>query len=163
MFDMMDGLILLNAPAVFMDLMNRVCKPYPDKLVIVFIDDILIYSKSQEEHEQHLRLILELLRKAQLYAKFSKCDFWLREVHSLGHIVNKDGNPCRSIQGRLDQKLACTTYANGNTPILEFGGLLQTIYPEFLKDCSATYAIDTEGCHLSLGRSPGNCFSAPKG
>ncbi|KAF5781372.1 putative nucleotidyltransferase, Ribonuclease H [Helianthus annuus] len=82
---------LTNAPAVFMDLMNRVCKPYLDKFVIVFIDDILIYSKSQEEHEQHLRLILELLRKEQLYAKFSKCDFWLREVHFLGHVVNKDG------------------------------------------------------------------------
>ncbi|KAJ0521711.1 putative nucleotidyltransferase, Ribonuclease H [Helianthus annuus] len=82
---------LTNAPAVFMDLMNRVCKPYLDKFVIVFIDDILIYSKSQEEHEQHLRLILELLRKKQLYAKFSKCDFWLREVHFLGHVVNKDG------------------------------------------------------------------------
>ena len=62
---------LTNAPAVFMDLMNKVCKPYLDKFVIVFIDDILIYSKSQEEHEQHLRLILELLRKEQLYAKLS--------------------------------------------------------------------------------------------
>ncbi|KAL9993804.1 putative nucleotidyltransferase, Ribonuclease H [Helianthus debilis subsp. tardiflorus] len=82
---------LTNAPAVFMDLMNRVCKPYLDKFVIVFIDDILIYSKSQEEHEQHLRIILELLRKEQLYAKFSKCDFWLREVHFLGHVVNKYG------------------------------------------------------------------------
>ncbi|KAJ0771840.1 putative nucleotidyltransferase, Ribonuclease H [Helianthus annuus] len=82
---------LTNAPAVFMDLMNRVCKPYLDKFVIVFIDDILIYSKSQEEHEHHLRLILELLRTEQLYAKFSKCDFWLREVHFLGHVVNKDG------------------------------------------------------------------------
>ncbi|KAJ0615087.1 putative nucleotidyltransferase, Ribonuclease H [Helianthus annuus] len=82
---------MTNAPAVFMDLMNRVCKPYLDKFVIVFIDDILIYSKSQEEHEQHLRLILKLLRNEQLYAKFSKCDFWLREVHFLGHVVNKDG------------------------------------------------------------------------
>ncbi|KAJ0914905.1 putative nucleotidyltransferase, Ribonuclease H [Helianthus annuus] len=82
---------MTNAPAVFMDLMNRVCKPYLDKFVIVFIDDILIYSKSQEEHEQHLRLVLELLRNEQLYAKFSKCDFWLREVHFLGHVVNKDG------------------------------------------------------------------------
>ncbi|KAM0053816.1 putative nucleotidyltransferase, Ribonuclease H [Helianthus debilis subsp. tardiflorus] len=82
---------MTNAPAVFMDLMNRMCKPYLDKFVIVFIDDILIYSKSQEEHERHLRLILELLCNEQLYAKFSKCDFWLREVHFLGHVVNKDG------------------------------------------------------------------------
>ena len=67
---------LTNAPAVFMDLMNRVCKPYLDKFMIVFIDDILIYSRSKEGHEQHLRLILELLRNKKLYAKFSKCEFW---------------------------------------------------------------------------------------
>ncbi|GJV51389.1 putative reverse transcriptase domain-containing protein [Tanacetum coccineum] len=74
---------LTNAPAVFMDLMNRVCKPYLDKFVIVFIDDILIYSKTKEDHEVHLGLVLELLRKEKLYAKFSKCEFWLQEVHFL--------------------------------------------------------------------------------
>ncbi|KAD4180248.1 hypothetical protein E3N88_28839 [Mikania micrantha] len=72
-----------------MDLMNQVCKPYLDKFVIVFIDDILIYSKTQEEHTDHLRRVLELLKKEQLYAKFSKCDFWIREVRFLGHMVNK--------------------------------------------------------------------------
>ncbi|GJU74061.1 reverse transcriptase domain-containing protein [Tanacetum coccineum] len=82
---------LTNAPAVFMDLMNRVCKPYLDKFVIVFIDDILIYSKTKEDHENHLRLMLDLLRKEKLYAKFSKCEFWLQEVHFLGHVVNHDG------------------------------------------------------------------------
>ena len=82
---------LTNAPAVFMDLMNHVCKPYLDKFVIVFIDDILIYSKSREEHEEHLRLTLELLKKEQLYAKISKCDFWIREVDFLGHVVNEKG------------------------------------------------------------------------
>ncbi|KAI3818361.1 hypothetical protein L1987_12166 [Smallanthus sonchifolius] len=82
---------LTNAPTVFMDLMNRVCKPYLDKFVIVFIDDILIYSKTKAEHEQHLRLILELLKKERLYAKFSKCEFWLKEVQFLGHIVNEKG------------------------------------------------------------------------
>ncbi|GJW31327.1 putative reverse transcriptase domain-containing protein [Tanacetum coccineum] len=82
---------LTNAPAVFMDLMNRVCKPYLDKFVIVFIDDILIYSKTKEDHEVHLGLVLELLRKEKLYAKFSKCEFWLQEVHFLGHVVNQDG------------------------------------------------------------------------
>ncbi|GJU35250.1 putative reverse transcriptase domain-containing protein [Tanacetum coccineum] len=66
---------LTNAPAVFMDLMNRVCKPYLDKFVIVFIDDILIYSKNKKEHDEHLRMILELLKKEELYAKFSKCEF----------------------------------------------------------------------------------------
>jgi len=82
---------LTNAPAIFMDLMNRVCKPYLDKLFIVFIDDILIYSKNKTEHEEHLRLVLELLRREQLYAKFSKCDFWLREVQFLGYLVNELG------------------------------------------------------------------------
>nr|GFC70048.1 putative reverse transcriptase domain-containing protein [Tanacetum cinerariifolium] len=64
-----------NPPTVFMDLMNRVCKPYLDKFVIVFIDDILIYSKNKKEHEEHLRTILKLLKKEELYAKFSKCEF----------------------------------------------------------------------------------------
>ncbi|GKE31297.1 putative reverse transcriptase domain-containing protein [Tanacetum coccineum] len=82
---------LTNAPAVFMDLMNQVCKPYLDKFVIVFIDDILIYSKTKEDHKNHLRLMLDLLRKEKLYAKFSKCEFWLQEVHFLGHVVNHDG------------------------------------------------------------------------
>ncbi|GKB25610.1 putative reverse transcriptase domain-containing protein [Tanacetum coccineum] len=71
---------LTNAPAVFMDLMNRVCKPYLDKSVRVFINDILIYSRNKEEHADHLRIILELLRKEELYAKFSKCDFWISIV-----------------------------------------------------------------------------------
>ncbi|GJU32155.1 putative reverse transcriptase domain-containing protein [Tanacetum coccineum] len=82
---------LTNAHAVFMDLMNRVCKPYLDKFVIVLIDDILIYSKSKQEHEVHLKLILELLEKEKLFVKFSKCEFWLQEVRFLGHVVNSEG------------------------------------------------------------------------
>nr|GFA62582.1 putative reverse transcriptase domain-containing protein [Tanacetum cinerariifolium] len=74
--------------AVFMDVMNRVCRPYLDKFVIVFIEDILIYSKTQEEHVEHLRLVLKLLKKEKLYAKFSKCEFWLREVQIFGHVIN---------------------------------------------------------------------------
>nr|GEY01909.1 hypothetical protein [Tanacetum cinerariifolium] len=71
---------LINVPARFMDLMNRVCKPYLDKFMIVFIDDILIYSKNKKEHEEHLRTILKLLKKEQLYAKFSRCEFWIPKV-----------------------------------------------------------------------------------
>ncbi|GKF41009.1 putative reverse transcriptase domain-containing protein [Tanacetum coccineum] len=82
---------LTNAPAIFMDLMNRVCSPYLDKFVIVFIDDILIYSKTQEDHVEHLRLVMRLLKKKKLYAKFSKCEFWLREVQFLGYVINGNG------------------------------------------------------------------------
>ncbi|GKB49849.1 putative reverse transcriptase domain-containing protein, partial [Tanacetum coccineum] len=82
---------LTNAPAIFMDLMNSICRSYLNKFMIVFIDDILIYSKTQEEHVEHLRLVLELLKKEKLYAKFSKCEFWLREVQFLGHVINGNG------------------------------------------------------------------------
>ncbi|GJY96107.1 putative reverse transcriptase domain-containing protein [Tanacetum coccineum] len=81
---------LTNAPTVFTDLMNRVCNPYLDKFLIVFIDDILIYSKSKEEHEVHLKLVLELLKKEKLFIKFSKCEFWLQEVYFLRHVVNSN-------------------------------------------------------------------------
>ncbi|GJW21406.1 putative reverse transcriptase domain-containing protein [Tanacetum coccineum] len=82
---------LTNAPVVFMDLMNRVCKSYLDRFVIVFIDDILIYSKSKKEHERHLKLILKLLKEEELYAKFSKCEFWLSKVQFLGHVIDSEG------------------------------------------------------------------------
>ena len=82
---------LTNAPAAFMDLMNRVFSDYLDKFVIVFIEDILIYSKNWEEHERHLKLVLTRLCERKLYAKFSKYQFWLEEVAFLGHVVSKDG------------------------------------------------------------------------
>nr|GEX95677.1 retrovirus-related Pol polyprotein from transposon TNT 1-94 [Tanacetum cinerariifolium] len=82
---------LVRRLAIFMDLMNRVFKPYLDKFVIVFIDDILIYSKNEQEHGEHLRLILELLKKEKLYAKFSKCEFWIPRVQFLGHVINSRG------------------------------------------------------------------------
>ncbi|GKA18092.1 putative reverse transcriptase domain-containing protein [Tanacetum coccineum] len=82
---------LTNAHAVFMDLMNQVCKPYLDKFVIVFIDDILIYSKRKQEYEEHLKLILELLKKEELYAKFSKCEFWIPKVQFIGHVIDSQG------------------------------------------------------------------------
>ncbi|GJU76101.1 putative reverse transcriptase domain-containing protein [Tanacetum coccineum] len=82
---------LTNTPAVFMDLMNCVCKPYLDKFVIVFIDDILIYSCNEKEHEKHLKTILELLKKEELYAKFSKCEIWINTVKFLGHVIDSSG------------------------------------------------------------------------
>ncbi|GJY18834.1 putative reverse transcriptase domain-containing protein [Tanacetum coccineum] len=82
---------MTNTLAVFMNLINRVCKPYLDKFVIVFIDDILIYSKDKQEHKEHLKLILELLKKEELYAKFSKCEFWIPKVQFLDHVIDSQG------------------------------------------------------------------------
>nr|KYP46506.1 Retrotransposable element Tf2 [Cajanus cajan] len=80
-----------NAPLVFMDYMNRIFRPFLDKFVVVFIDDILIYSRTPEEHGEHLRLVLEILKAKQLYAKLSKCEFWLSEVKFLGHVISAEG------------------------------------------------------------------------
>ncbi|GJZ61514.1 putative reverse transcriptase domain-containing protein [Tanacetum coccineum] len=94
---------LTNAPAVFMDLMNRVCKPYLDKFVIVFIDDILIYSRDEKEHEEHLKTILELLKKEELYAKFSKCEFW---IHTVKNIKAEDiSGMLKKLETRADETL----------------------------------------------------------
>ena len=82
---------LTNAPAAFMDLMHRVFHPYLDRFVVVFVDDILIYSEKEEDHEDHLRVVLQTLRDHQLYDKFSKCEFWLTEVRFLGHVVSASG------------------------------------------------------------------------
>ncbi|WVZ97375.1 hypothetical protein U9M48_042917 [Paspalum notatum var. saurae] len=98
---------LTNAPAYFMNLMNKVFMEYLDKFVVVFIDDILIYSKTEEEHEEHLRLVLQKLRDHKLYAKLSKCEFWLDQVPFLGHIVSKGGimvDPSK-IGGVMDWKV----------------------------------------------------------
>jgi hypothetical protein len=82
---------LTNAPTTFMCLMNGVFRDYLDKFFIVFLDDILIYSKTEEEHEQHLRMVLQVLREHQLYAKLRKCTFYQKKIHYLGHIVSEDG------------------------------------------------------------------------
>ena len=82
---------LTYAPAAFMDLMNRIFQSHVDQFFVVFIDDILVYSKDRENHDTHLRVVLETLRKEQLFAKLSKCEFWLNEVPFLGHIVLKEG------------------------------------------------------------------------
>ena len=82
---------LTNAPAAFMDLMNRVFQPYLDQFVVVFIDDILSYSKNSQDHKNHLKTVLQILREKQLYAKLKKCEFWLEQVGFLGHIISKEG------------------------------------------------------------------------
>ena len=123
---------LTNAPAYFMYLMNKVFMKFLDKFVVVFIDDILVYSKNEEEHEQHLRLVLETLREHQLYAKFSKCEFWLKEVKFLGHVLSAGGvavDP-KKIASILEWK----TPANVRN-IREFLGLAG-YYRKFVKDFS---------------------------
>jgi hypothetical protein len=82
---------LTNAPAYFMYIMNEVFMEYLDKFVVVFIDDILVFSKTEEEHAEHLRLVLQKLREHKLYAKRHKCEFWLKEVSFLGHVVSNGG------------------------------------------------------------------------
>jgi hypothetical protein len=82
---------LSNAPTVFMCLMNGVFRDYLEKFVIVFLDNVLVYSKTEEEHEQHLRMVLQVLREHQLYAKLSKCSFYQRWIHYLGHIISEEG------------------------------------------------------------------------
>ncbi|GJZ72895.1 putative reverse transcriptase domain-containing protein, partial [Tanacetum coccineum] len=123
---------LTNAPVVFMDLMNRVCKPYLDKFVIVFIDDILIYSRNKEEHADHLRIILELLKKEKLYAKFSKCDFWISIVQFLRHVIDSQG-----IHVDPAKIEAVKDWASPTTPteIRQFLGLAG-YYRRFIKDFS---------------------------
>ncbi|GJS09758.1 putative reverse transcriptase domain-containing protein [Tanacetum coccineum] len=123
---------LTNAPAVFMDLMNRVCKPYLDKFVIVFTDDILIYSRNKEEHAYHLRIILELLKKEELYAKFSKCDFWISIMQFLGHVTDSQG-----IYVDPAKIEAVKNWASPTTPtkIRQFLGLAG-YYQRFIKDFS---------------------------
>nr|GEU54551.1 reverse transcriptase domain-containing protein [Tanacetum cinerariifolium] len=123
---------LTNAPAVFMDLMNRVCKPYLDKFVIVFIDDILIYSHNKEEHANHLRIILELLRKEKLYAKFSKCDFWIQTVQFLGHLIDSQG---LHVDPAKIEAVKNWAYPTTPTEIRQFLGLVG-YYHRFIKDFS---------------------------
>lgn len=123
---------LTNAPAAFMDLMNRVFKKYLDKFVIVFIDDILIYSNSEEEHVDHLRIALETLRKEKLYAKFSKCEFWMKKVQFLGHIVSSEG--IRVDPAKIE---AVMNWERPRTPteVRSFMGLAG-YYRRFVKDFS---------------------------
>ncbi|GKE23690.1 putative reverse transcriptase domain-containing protein [Tanacetum coccineum] len=122
---------LTNAPAVFMDLMNRVCKPYLDKFMIVFMDDILIFSRNKEEHEDHLRTILELLKKLKFYAKFSKCDFWIRMVQFLGHVIDSQGIHVDPTKIEAVKDWASLTIP---TEIRQFLGLTG-YYQRFIEDC----------------------------
>ncbi|GKB68767.1 putative reverse transcriptase domain-containing protein [Tanacetum coccineum] len=138
---------LTNGPTVFMDLMNWMCKPYLDKFFIVFIDDILIYSKFKEDHEVHLKLVLELLKKGKLFAKFSKCEFWLQEVHFLGHVVNNNG-----IHVDLSKIEAVNNWKVPKTPsdIRSFLGLKNQKYEWGMKQKEAFQTLKDNLCNASI-------------
>ena len=123
---------LTNAPTTFMDLMHRVFQPYLDQFVVVFVDDILIYSKSEEEHEDHLRIILQVLRDQQLYSKFRKCEFWLTEVKLLGHVVPTSGV---SVDHEKVEAIRSWKRSKSVFEIRSFLGLVG-YYRRFIKDFS---------------------------
>ncbi|KAK8985770.1 hypothetical protein V6N11_021623 [Hibiscus sabdariffa] len=138
---------LTNAPTSFMDLMSRIFKPYLDKFVVVFIDDILIYSRNKDEHGEHLRIVLQTLRDHQLFAKFSKCEFWLSEVAFLGHVISAKGimaypkkvqtildwQPPRNVGEKIDSK------ALTHAPVL--------VQPESGKE----FTVYSDALHSGLG------------
>nr|GFA04357.1 putative reverse transcriptase domain-containing protein [Tanacetum cinerariifolium] len=123
---------LTNMLVVFMDLMNQVCKLYLDKFVIVFIDDILIYSKNKEDHQEHLKTILELLKNKKLYAKFSKCDFWLESVHFLGHVIDSDGVHVNPAKVEAIQNWSAPTTLTEVRQLLGLAGYYQRFIEGFL-------------------------------
>ena len=123
---------LTNAPAYFMYLMNMVFMPKLDKFVVMFIDDILIYYENADDHIEHLRVVLSRLREHKLYAKFSKCEFWLRKVPFLGHVLSEDGilvDPSK-VQEVLDWKAPTSVYE-----VRSFLGLAG-YYHQFITDFS---------------------------
>ncbi|KAL5554469.1 hypothetical protein UlMin_041870 [Ulmus minor] len=136
---------LTNAPAAFMDLMNRVFAKYLDKFIIVFIDDILVYSKTPEEHEEHLRVTLQLLRDSRLYAKFSKCDFWLSEVHFLGHVVSKEGVSVDPAKVEAVSKWAAPTSVTEIRSFLGLAGYYRRFVEGFSKIAAPLTALTRKG------------------
>nr|GEU43918.1 reverse transcriptase domain-containing protein [Tanacetum cinerariifolium] len=153
---------LTNAPALFMDLMNRVCKPYLDKFMIIFIDDILIYSKNEKEHKEHLKLILKLLKKEKLYAKFSKCEFWIPKVQFLGHVIDSRGihmDPAK-IESIKD-------WASPKTPtkiriFLGLAGYYRSFIEGFSKIAKSMTKLTQKGIKFDWGEKEENTFKLIK-
>nr|GEU86702.1 putative reverse transcriptase domain-containing protein [Tanacetum cinerariifolium] len=153
---------LTNAPAVFMDLMNQVCKSYLDKFIIVFIDDILIYSKAKEEHEVHLKLVLELLRKEKLYAKFSKCEFWLQEVHFLGHMVNRSGIHVDPSKIKAVKNWKATTTPSKVRSFLGFAGYFRHFIVNFSKIAKSLTSLTQKNQKYEWGEKEKEAFQTLK-
>ncbi|GJV59818.1 putative reverse transcriptase domain-containing protein [Tanacetum coccineum] len=145
-----------------MDLMNRVCKPYLDKFVIVFIDDILIYSKNEKEHEEHLKAILEFLKKEQLYAKFSKCGFWIPKVQFIEYVIDTRGihvDPAK-IESIKD-------WASPKTPtkirqFLGLAGYYRRFIEGFSKIAKSMTKLTQKGIKFDWGEKEENAFQLIK-
>ncbi|GJU41749.1 putative reverse transcriptase domain-containing protein [Tanacetum coccineum] len=153
---------LTKTLAVFIDLMYRVCKPYLDKFVIVFIDDILIYSKDKKESEEHLRAILELLKKEKLYAKFPKCEFWILKVQFLGHVIDS-----RGIHVDLAKIESIKDWASPKTPteirqVLGLAGYYRRFIEGFLKIAKSMTKLTQKGIKFDWGEKEENAFQLIK-
>ncbi|GKA75829.1 putative reverse transcriptase domain-containing protein [Tanacetum coccineum] len=153
---------LTNAPAVFMDLMNRVCKPYLDKFVIVFIDDILIYSKDEKEREEHLKAIMELLKKEKLYAKFSKCEFWIPKVEFLGYVID---SRCIHVDPAKIKSIKDWASPKSPTKIRQFLGLAgyyRRFIEGFTKIAKSMTKLTQKGIKFDWGKKEENAFQLIK-
>nr|GEV88027.1 putative reverse transcriptase domain-containing protein [Tanacetum cinerariifolium] len=149
---------LTNAPAVFMDLMNRVCKPYLDKFVIVFIDDILIYSKNEKEHKEHLKAILELLKKEKFYAKFSKCEFWIPKVQFLDHIIDSRGIHVDPAKIESIKDWASPKTLTEIRKFLGLGGYYQRFIEGFSNIAKSMTKLTQKGIKFDWGEKEENAF-----
>ncbi|GKG08080.1 putative reverse transcriptase domain-containing protein, partial [Tanacetum coccineum] len=150
---------LTNVPAVFMDLMNRVCKPYMDKFVIVFIDDILIYSKDEKEHEEHLKAILELLKKEQLYAKFSKCEFWIPKVQFLSHVIDSRGIHVDPAKIKIIKDWASSRTPTEIRQFLGLAGYYRRFIEGFLKIAKSMTKLTQKGIKFDWGEKEENAYN----
>ena len=143
---------LTNAPAYFMNMMNKVFMEFLDKFVVVFIDDILIYSKNEEEHKEHLRLVLEKLREHQLYAKFSKCEFWLKEVGFLGHVISREGISVDPTKVDTVTKWEAPTTVGEIRSFLGLAGYYRRFIENFSKNCKTYDGVVKEGNQVHMDR-----------
>nr|GFA21513.1 putative reverse transcriptase domain-containing protein [Tanacetum cinerariifolium] len=153
---------LTNAPAVFMDLMNRVCKPYLDKFVIVFIDDIIFYSKDEKEHEEHLNAILELLKREKLYAKFSKCEFWIPKVQFLSHVIDSRGIHVDPAKIESIKDLASLKMPTEIRQFLVLAGYYRRFIEGFSKIAKSMTKLTQKGIKFDWGEKEENAFQLIK-
>lgn len=153
---------LTNAPAAFMDMMNRVCRSMLDKSVIVFIDDILVYSKSESDHVKHLREMLETLRQERLYAKFSKCEFWLRQVQFLGHTISCDGVSVDPSKIEAIQKWEQPKNASEVRSFLGLAGYYRRFIRDFSKIAVPLTSLTRKDIKFEWGEAQESAFQALK-